>query len=140
VDILVRKDDLRTIHEQLDGLGYIPPFKHSKNLRDTETGVKVEFLTSGDYPGDGKAKPVAFPDPATVSFEAEEICFVNLPTLVDLKLASGMTNAGRLKDLADVQELIKLLKLSAEFGEQLNPFVRDKFIELWQASFTSDMP
>ncbi|MBL8828145.1 MAG: nucleotidyltransferase family protein [Planctomycetaceae bacterium] len=140
VDILVRKDDLRTIHEQLDGLGYIPPFKNSKHLRDVETGVKVEFLTTGDYPGDGKAKPVAFPDPATVSFEAEEIRFVNLPTLVELKLASGMTNAGRLKDLADVQELIKLLKLPAEFSEQLNPFVRDKFVEIWQASFSDDMP
>jgi len=56
---------------------------------------------------------------------------VNLPTLVELKLASGMTGAGRLKDLADVQELIKLLNLPADFGESLNPYVRDKFAELW---------
>lgn len=32
----------------------VPPFAGSMRLRDTATGVKVEFLTTGDYPGDGK--------------------------------------------------------------------------------------
>jgi hypothetical protein len=50
---------------------------------------------------------------------------------VELKLASGMTNAGRLKDLADVMELIKVLNLPADFSEQLHPYVRPKFQELW---------
>ena len=44
-----------------------------------------------------------------------------------------MTNPGRLKDLADVQELIRALKLNAEFGEQLDPYVRPKFAELRRA-------
>jgi hypothetical protein len=34
-----------------------------------ETGVCVEFVVAGEYPGDGKPKPVAFPDPE--SFRAE---------------------------------------------------------------------
>ena len=42
-----------------------------------------------------------------------------------------MTDLGRLKDLADVLELIKVLNLPASFADQLNPFVRDKFAELW---------
>jgi hypothetical protein len=131
VDILVSKEDLKKIHENLDGLGYLPAFTSSKHLRDTQFGVKIEFLTTGDYPGDGKKKPVAFPDPSTVSFEAEGINYINLPKLVELKLASGMTNPQRLKDLSDVLELIKVLDLPADFANQLHPFVRDKYREFW---------
>jgi hypothetical protein len=132
VDILVTKEGLRKIHEKLEGLGYLPPFKHSKHLRDTELGVKVEFLTTGDYPGDGKPKPVAFPDPQDVSFEAEGIYYINLPKIVELKLGSGMSNPGRLKDLSDVLELIKVLDLPRDFADQLDPFVKAKFQELWE--------
>jgi len=48
VDILVTKEGLRQIHERLEDLGYVPPFKGSKQLRDTESGVRIEFLTTGD--------------------------------------------------------------------------------------------
>ncbi len=132
VDILVTKDGLKQIHERLDGLGYVPPFPKSKHLRDVELGVKIEFLTTGDFPGDGKKKPVSFPDPSTVVFESDGINYVNLPKLVELKLASGMTSPGRLKDLADVLELTKILDLPREFADQLDPYVRDKFAELWK--------
>ena len=132
VDILVTKADLKIIHEKLNGLGYVPPFTSSKHLRDTEYGVKIEFLTTGDYPGDGKIKPVSFPDPGTVSVEFDGISYINLPTLVELKLASGMTNPGRLKDLSDVLELIKILDLPVGFTAQLDPYVRSKFDELWK--------
>ncbi|OHB71959.1 MAG: hypothetical protein A2V70_02900 [Planctomycetes bacterium RBG_13_63_9] len=54
-----------------------------------------------------------------------------LPSLVELKLASGMTNPGRLRDLADVQELIRILRVPADFGRQLQPFVQGKYAELW---------
>jgi hypothetical protein len=132
VDLLVTKNDLKVIHEKLEGLGYLPPFTNSKHLRDTQLGVKIEFLTTGDYPGDGKPKPVSFPDPQQVSFEADGINYINLPKLVEMKLASGMTNPGRLKDLSDVLELIKVLNLPTEFADQLNPFVQSRFKELWR--------
>jgi hypothetical protein len=132
VDILVTKEDLKRIHEKLEGLGYLPPHKNSKHLRDTHLGVRIEFLTTGDYPGDGKKKPVSFPDPRTVGSEADGINYINLDRLVELKLASGMTNTSRLKDLADVLELIKAVHLPIDFASQLNPFVRGKFEELWK--------
>lgn len=132
VDLLVNKDDLKIIHDKLAGLGYLPPFTHSKHLRDTQLGVKIEFLTTGDYPGDGKPKPVSFPEPLSVSFEADGINYINLPKLVELKLASGMTNPGRLKDLSDVLELIKALNLPLDFANQLDAYVRGKFQELWR--------
>jgi len=134
VDLLVTRENLKIIHEKLDGLGYLPPFKHSKHLRDTELGVKVEFLVTGEFPGDGKPKPVAFPDPVSVSFEDDGIRYITLPTLIELKLASGMTNLNRMKDLTDVLELIKQLNLPHDFRDRLNPFVRDKFTELWKSS------
>lgn len=132
VDLLVTAEGLKTAHEKLEGLGYLPPFKGSKQLRDTEYGVKIEFLVTGQFPGDGKPKAVAFPDPAHCAFEKDGIHYLRLPTLIELKLASGMTNPGRLKDLADVQELIRVLKLAEDYAAQLNPYVQAKFIELWQ--------
>ncbi len=131
VDILVTPNGLKKIHENLDGLGYVPPFAGSKQLRDTVRGVRIEFLVSGQFPGDGKPKPVAFPDPAASAVNIAGIQVLALKDLVELKLASGMTNPGRLKDLADVQQLIKILKLPASFVDGLNPYVRGRFAELW---------
>jgi len=61
------------------------------------------------------------------------VSLLPLPRLIDLKLASGMTAAHRLKDLADVQELIRVLTLPRAFVDDLDPSVRPKFLELWQA-------
>jgi hypothetical protein len=131
IDLLVTREALTSIHEQLSGLGYLPSTPGGKNLRDTRTGVRIDFIVTGDYPGDGRVKPVAFPDPSTVALEFDGVRYLNLATLIELKLASGMTNPARLRDLSDVLELIRLLKLPAEFAEQhLNPYVREKYREL----------
>jgi hypothetical protein len=133
VDILVTREGLKTIHERLDGLGYLPPFENSKNLRDTDTGVRVEFLVAGDYPGDGKPKPVAFPDPAAIGVTIDGVRYLDLRSLVELKLASGMTGGvHRMKDLADVVALIDSLGLDESLADDLDPFVRDRYLELWR--------
>lgn len=132
VDILVTREGLEVIHSRLRGLGYRPPFSASKNLRDTEHGVKIEFLLTGEYPGDGKPKPVAFPEPSTVSIERDGIRILNLPALVELKLASGMTNPLRGQDLVDVQELIRILGLPLSFASGLNPYVRRRYRSIWK--------
>jgi hypothetical protein len=131
VDLLVTRDSLKIIHEKLEGLGYLPAFKGSKHLRDTDAGVRVEFLVTGDYPGDGVPKPLAFPDPAKVSVEIEGLRVVSLPCLIELKLASGISNEHRGQDLIDVQRVIDTLDLPEDFVTQLNPYVQDKFKELW---------
>ena len=134
VDLLVTPEGLKRIHKELDGLGYNPPFAGSKNLTDTESGVKVEFLVTGQFPGDGKPKPVAFPDPDAVAVEKDGIRYISLPMLIELKLASGMTSPERMKDLSDVMELIKLLDLPKDFSGQLAPFVQGKYLEIWQSA------
>lgn len=82
---------------------------------------------------DGKPKPVVFPDPETTALRGARVALLPLPVLVELKLASGMTAPHRLKDLADVQELIRIQHLPKEFALEINAFVRDKYLELWQA-------
>lgn len=132
VDLVVTPGSLQAIHDALEGLGYVPLFQGSKNLRDAETGVRIEFLVTGGFPGDGKPKPVAFPNPAEVAVEIDGFRVVGLPRLVELKLASG-TAAHRLKDLADVQEMIHTIGLPRELGSQIDASVREKYYELWDA-------
>jgi hypothetical protein len=132
VDILLTQEGLERVHKELEGLGYVPPFTGSKNLRDVSSSVRVEFLVAGQYPGDGKPKPVAFPDPATSAVEIDGVKYLRLDKLIELKLASGMTGGvNRMKDLVDVVELIKLLNLPADTADRLDPYVHEKFMELW---------
>ena len=58
--------------------------------------------------------------------------------LLELKLASGMTAAHRLQDLADVMQLIRVNKLPKSFVNALNPYVGEKYTELWQAAQIED--
>jgi hypothetical protein len=127
---LVSKEGLDRLHKKLIGRGYVRVSPESRNLRDVETGVQIEFLVTGEFPGDGKPKPVAFPDPQVVEETREGIKVINLKSLIELKLASGMTAKARLQDLADVQRLIEKHHLTSDFAEQLHPYVREKFLEL----------
>ena len=49
VDILVRQEDLDRIYNELEGRGYLRPFSRSKNLRDTELGVKISMDGRGRW-------------------------------------------------------------------------------------------
>jgi hypothetical protein len=130
VDLIVTREGLTQIHEALDGRGYVRPFAAGENLRDAQNGVKIDFIISGQFPGDGKPGPISFPVPSESSLVHEGIRVVTLPKLVELKLASGQAQH-RLKDLADVQELIQHLELPLDFAVQLDPSVQDAFRRLW---------
>lgn len=134
IDLVLTREGLEAFHRELIGLGYVPAFPGAKKrLRSTRDGVPIEVIVAGEYPGDGKPKPVSFPAPADSSIEIDGVQIVTLEKLIELKLASGMTAPDRLKDLADVQELIKARGLTSEFAEKLNPYVRKKFLELCRA-------
>jgi hypothetical protein len=134
VDILVTRESMERVRSEIEGLGYVQPAGTTTKLRDSQNGVRIEFLITGGFPGDGKPKAVSFPDPARVAVDIEGIRVVSIPTLLELKLSSGMTGGvHRLKDLADVVELIKALSLPRTTADQLNPEVAAKFLELWDA-------
>lgn len=116
-----------------EGKGYVPAFAGAhKTFRDTRTQVRIEIITAGEYPGDGKPKPVAFPNPAEASVKVDGIQVVTLEKLIELKLASGISAPHRLRDLADVQDMIVALQLPAAFAERLDKSVRDEYRRLWQ--------
>lgn len=138
VDLLLTRDGLEAFKTKHLGLGYVQKFPGSKGLRDTEHGVTIDVVLAGEYPGDGLPKPVVFPDPASGTVRVEETELLPLPRLLELKLASGISAPHRLKDLADVLETIRVLKLPAELAEELNPYVQDKYRELWQAAQTPE--
>jgi Uncharacterised nucleotidyltransferase len=133
VDLLITAEGLQQFREQLVGLGYVPRFAGArKHFRDTQTGVAVEFITAGEYPGDGKPKPVVFPDPNAVSVNIDGFNVVDLAPLIELKLASGLSVEHRqLRDLADVQQLIETRNLPRELSLQLDESVRPEFLRLW---------
>jgi hypothetical protein len=134
IDLILDTNGLDKFHRELVGLGYSPAFQGAwKRLRSTRDGTPIEVIAAGEYPGDGKPKPVSFPLPSEASIEIDGVKFPTLEKLIELKLASGMTAPDRLKDLADVQELIKIRGLSSEFADKLNPYVREKFLELLEA-------
>jgi len=134
IDLVMTTEGLQKFHEELIGLGYTPAFPGArKRLRSTTDNVSIEVMTTGEYPGDGKPKPVSMPEPAEASTEIDGIRFVTLEKLIELKLASGISAPDRLKDLADVQELIKIRKLGADFALKIDPYVRAKYLELEEA-------
>lgn len=134
IDLLLTREGLEKFQKELVGLGYRPAFEGAtKKFRTTAENVTVEIITEGEFPGDGKPKPVVFPNPSESETEIDGIKTLSLEKLIELKLASGMTAPHRLKDLADVQEVIKIKDLTADFADKLNPFVREKFLELQKA-------
>ena len=130
VDLLVTEDGLRRLREALVGRGYTEIPGNARDIRHVATGVRIEFLVAGQYPGDGREKPVVFPDPTAAAVEVEGIRVLSLDRLIELKLASGMTAKGRLQDLADVQRLIDVHHLAASYAERLSPYVREAFLGL----------
>jgi len=135
VDILLTPEGLRIFHKRFVGRGYVPVFPGSKKFfLDTESKIRIEIITTGEFPGDGLPKPVAFPDPAGKTVMLDKIRFINRETLIELKLASGMTAPHRLRDLADVQELIMALELPLELMEKLDESVRAEYCRLWETA------
>jgi hypothetical protein len=134
IDLLLTADGLASLKAAVLGRGYVEKFAGSRGLRDTEAGVTIDVVLAGEYPGDGRPKPVAFPDPADVAVRGQRVALLPLPKLIELKLASGLSAAHRLKDLADVLELIRHLSLPRDMADSLDGSVRAKYDELWEAA------
>ena len=139
IDVLLTSEGLAAFQARYVGRDYVPAFPGArKTFRAADTGVRIEVITTGEYPGDGLPKPVRFPHPAEASIEVEGIRVLALERLLELKLASGMTAPHRRRDLADVQDLIRALRLPADLVERLDPSVRPMYQQLWQEAQAPD--
>jgi len=138
VDLVMREDDLQVFKAKYIGKGYAERVEGTGKLLDTELDVHVDVLSTGRYPGDDQPKPIAFPDPATTAQRDAGFALLPMPMFIELKLASGMVAPHRGKDLADVQDLIRSANLPASTADDLHPYVRDKFVELWHLAQVQD--
>jgi hypothetical protein len=133
VDLVMREEHLLEFKQRWLGKGYVERVPGTGKLLDTDFNVNVDVLSTGRFPGDDKPKPIAFPDPATTAIRGAPFALLPVERFIELKLASGMVAAHRLKDLADVQELIRSARLPRTLVDSLHPWVGAKFLELWQA-------
>jgi hypothetical protein len=139
IDILLTREGLTLFKERWLGRGYAPAFPGAqKSFRAADTGVRIDIIATGEYPGDGRPKPVAFPDPAEASVEIAGVRVLTLEKLIELKLASGMSAPHRRRDLADVQDAIRVLQLPRDFVVRLDPSVRALYDQIWQEAQTPD--
>jgi hypothetical protein len=78
VDVLLTAEGLAALKARVLGRGYVEKFPGSRGLRDTEHGVDIDVILTGGFPGDGKPKPISFPDPAVVGERGEHGAFLPL--------------------------------------------------------------
>src|SRR5438128_76169 len=102
VDVLLSTEGFAAFRQQFVNKHYDPVPGRSRRFIDRVNGVPIDVLVSGLFPGFSKTGPFPFPLPGEVAEEIEKISYVDLPTLIELKLA-----ARRWKDFADVVELIR---------------------------------
>jgi len=139
IDILTTREGLQKFHETWMGFGYMPAFPGArKKIRATESGVKIDVLLTGEYPGDGKPKAVSFPDPRNASMIRRGIHYLKLEKLIELKLASGLSAPHRLRDLVDIQDLIRETRLPLALADQLDESVRTAYQDLWSRAQVVD--
>ncbi len=138
VDVVITAAGLARFKATSLGLGWLEKFPGSRGVRDTDNKVKVDFLVTGGIPGDGTPHGVTFPDPASVAIEIAGVHYVSLAKLLEMKIACAMTAPKRPRDFDDVMRLIESNRLGEHFGDQLHPYVRAKYAELWRLAQIPD--
>jgi hypothetical protein len=124
LDILLTTEGLAQFRQRFIGRTFDTIPGRSRRFVDRSNAVTLDILVTGMYPGSGKPGPIAYPDPAAVRERIENIEVVNLPTLIELKLA-----ARRYQDFADVVSLIRAHQLDESFADRLHASVRNDYIE-----------
>jgi hypothetical protein len=97
VDLVMREEHLLEFKRRWLGRGYAERVPGTGELIDTDFNVHVDVLSTGRFPGDDKPKPIAFPDPATTAVRGSPFALLPIERWIELKLASGMVAAHRLK-------------------------------------------
>lgn len=132
VNVLLTPDGLAQFKAHALGRGFVEKFPGSRGVKEAETKVQIDFLLTGGVPGDGVMRGMTFPDPKDVAIENAGKWYVDLATLVGMKVASAMTTRDRWRDWDDVIRLIRANELGEHFADGLHPYVREKYRELWR--------
>lgn len=124
VDVLLTGEGFAEFRRQFVPKNYDPVPGRSRRFIDKQNQVTIDILITGLHPGFGKPGPISFPDPAAVRQEINSQYYLDLVTLIQLKLA-----ARRHQDFADVVNLIDAHNLDESFADRLHPTLRGDYIE-----------
>jgi hypothetical protein len=124
VDILVTREGWEEFRRRFVPKSYEPVASRPRRFLDKQNQVVIDFLVAGLFPGMGRPGPIAFPEPRSVRQTIQSVHYVDLATLIQLKLA-----ARRHKDFGDVVDLIRANDLDESYRERLHPSVRPDYIE-----------
>jgi hypothetical protein len=124
VDVLLTAEGLVEFKRRFVGKDYEPVERRPRRFTDRKNGVRLDVLVTGHFPGSGRPGPIAFPNPSQVAQRLEDVVYVDLVNLIQLKLA-----ARRWRDFADVVELIRYNDLDESFKQRLHASVRGDYVE-----------
>ena len=126
-------DVIVVTEEGLQKMQRVLPFRgftmiSDRRFRDSLTDLEFKIILSGRLAGPEPC-PIRFPDPsASVMINGYRV--VDLPRFIDLKLAMGLWEM-RMRDRANVLQLIQHANLPREVVNDLDPYVRDEYDRLW---------
>jgi len=133
VDICLRPEDFDRFLSDLVGDKYEKVAQRKRRFIDKETGVTINIMLSGELAGRvSRNDRIRFPDPDE-AIEINGEATIPLPRLIELKLVTW-----RLKDWADVVELIRRNDLDESFSEQLDPLMRMAYLECYDNKVEED--
>jgi hypothetical protein len=139
IDNLISRENLHWFKEVHLGRGWVDKFEGSKVLADSEKGVELRCLLAGESVGnDADSMNRYFAPHSSHSVRMGGVPYVTLITLLELKIASGMICKHRLLDRSDAIRLISFNNLPADFANELNPYVAEKYRKLWKLAQMDD--
>ena len=124
LDVLLRPEGLVEFRRLFVPKHYATTPNRSRRFVDKQNQITLDVLVAGYYPGSGVAGPITFPDPTKVAEPRGKVQVIDLPTLIQLKLA-----ARRYQDFADVVNLIRFNELDESFQGHLHASLRRDYIE-----------
>jgi hypothetical protein len=124
VDILLTSQGFVKFQELFVPKNYGPVPNRRRRFVDRKNQLTLDVLITGYFPGTGKPGPISYPDPEAVRERIKSVYYVDLVTLLQLKLA-----ARRHQDFADVVSLISKHNLDESFADRLHPTLRRDYIE-----------
>jgi hypothetical protein len=127
VDILVSKNDKEKIMSL--PIGFIN-VKSPKRLFLQDPQTKIEIIYSDEVSGDG-VNGLKFKEPDNLASKNNPV-YISLFNLIQYKLSSGLYGHLRLRDFADVQELIRLNKLPKSYCDLSRDDIKNKYLEIWK--------
>ena len=129
VDFLIYSTN--DVEKLLTEIGFEPAFKGAtRKFIWKPDNVMIEFLFTGEETGGTGG--VKFEKPKEISKKKDGIKIITLAKLIEYKLSSGMYGFKRLKDWADVEQLIELNNLPEDFADSFRNDLKNKYRELWK--------